>query len=86
MESCNQILAIRINDREESAVRVQEVLTEHGCEIRMRLGLHDMADNGTCSPCGTVLLQLCGTVEEGEAVEIELSKIPGVKAKFVDLG
>lgn len=85
MTNCNRIMVIRIQDREEAAVKVQEILTEHGCEIRMRLGLHDINDSCVCSPCGTLILQLCGTADEGLAVEAALTKIPGVKAKFVDL-
>lgn len=85
MANCDKILAIRINDREGSALKVQEILTEYGCEIRSRLGLHDMNDNGVCSPCGTLILQLCGTLEQGLEMEAALIKIPGVKAKFVDL-
>lgn len=85
MKSCNQIMAIRITDRDESAVKVQEVLTKHGCEIRTRLGLHDPGEGNICSPKGTLLLQLCGTQEQGGAVEADLNKIPGVKARFVNL-
>ncbi len=85
MAACNQIMAIRIGDRDENAVKVQGVLTKHGCEIRTRLGLHDQEEGNVCSPSGTLLLQLCGTPEQGRAVEADLNKIAGVKAKFVDL-
>lgn len=85
MATCNQIMAIRISDRDENAVKVQEVLTKHGCEIRTRLGLHDQGEDNVCLPSGTLLLQLCGTPEQGRGVEADLNKIPGVKAKFVDL-
>jgi len=84
MVHCNQIMAIRIDDREETAVKVQEILTRHGCEIKTRLGLHDV-EGGVCSPSGTLILQLCGTAEQGRSVEKELTTISGVKAKFVDL-
>ena len=50
--NCYQIMAVRILDRGKSAVEVQRVLTEHGCSILTRLGLHDQSTPGTCSPSG----------------------------------
>lgn len=83
--SCNMLMAIRITDRESQAVKVQGVLTDHGCKINMRLGLHDQEPNNVCSMAGIVILQLCCSADEARAVEADLSKIPGVKAKFLDL-
>jgi hypothetical protein len=77
-------MAIRIEDRDRAALKVQEVLTRHGCNISMRLGLHD-SDEGVCGPSGTLILQLCCTAEEGKKVEADLVKIEGVKAQFIDL-
>jgi hypothetical protein len=77
------LLVLRINDREDTALEIQKVLTAHGCKIMTRLGLHDH-DDGTCSPCGTMVLQLRCSSEECKAVEADLVKIEGVKAKFVD--
>ena len=36
--NCGSIMALRLDQRVQSAVQVQEVLTKHGCAIRMRLG------------------------------------------------
>ena len=45
--NCLQIMAVRVDKRETTAVEVQKVLTEYGCSIRTRLGLHDQpAGNG----------------------------------------
>ena len=54
--SCYNIMAIVINHRSKNAVQFQEVLTRHGCTIRLRLGLHEAGD--VCSEEGLVLLQL----------------------------
>ena len=82
---CNTLMAIRIKNRDANATKVQEVLTGHGCNISMRLGLHDPSEGNVCSPDGTLILQLCCTADEAKKVEADLVKIDGVKAKFIDL-
>ena len=82
---CNTLMAIRVSDRDSNAVKIQEVLTKHGCVISMRLGLHDQEDGNVCSTSGTLILQLCCSSEEAKKVEADLVKINGVKAKFIDL-
>jgi hypothetical protein len=77
------LLALRINDREDKALEIQKTLTRHGCKIMTRLGLHDHGDSA-CSPCGTMVLQLCCSPDESRAVAADLTKIDGVKAKIVD--
>jgi hypothetical protein len=85
MASKNALIAVRVDDREENAVKVQRVLTKNGCSINVRLGLHDQGDGGVCLPGGTLILQLsCGT-EGAKSVVDELKKIKGVKAQFIDL-
>lgn len=83
--NCYQIMAVRILDRGKSAVEVQRVLTEHGCAILTRLGLHDQSAPGTCSPSGLVVLQLCCDAETSKELEKNLNALDGVKAKLVDL-
>ncbi len=51
--NCFQIMAVKVEQRDTAAVEVQKILTEYGCSIRTRLGLHDQADDKTCSPSGT---------------------------------
>lgn len=82
---CNILLAVRITDRESQAVKVQSVLTDHGCRINLRLGLHDQESNNICSMAGILILQLCCTADEARTIEAEIAKIPGVKVKFLDL-
>ena len=83
--NCYQIMAVRIFDRSKSAVDVQKVLTEYGCSILTRLGLHDQSAPGTCSPSGLLVLQLCGSSEESKELEKKLNAIDGVKARLADL-
>jgi len=72
------ILGIQIGDREHEALKVQELLTKHGCIIKTRLGLHESGE-GLCSSKGLVLLEFLPNKEvEIEAMEGELSKLESV--------
>ena len=84
MTDCSTIVAILQENRVESATKVQDILTEHGCNIRMRLGLHDAAI-GSCSATGLILLQFCD--EDGALADMtkKLTAIPGVKVKSMAL-
>ncbi|MEG1836930.1 MAG: hypothetical protein RRZ70_02925 [Synergistaceae bacterium] len=78
------IIAVRITERNSTAIEVQKVLTNYGCYIRIRLGLHDQ-DECDCSPVGILILQLCSTIEISENLRNDLNDIDGVKAHLVDL-
>lgn len=84
MEQCGYILAILQENRVETATKVQEILTQNGCNIRFRLGLHD-AGLETCSNSGLILLQICGEQKEAEKLLHELQTVPHVKAKLMSL-
>jgi hypothetical protein len=84
MEQCGYIMAILQEHRVETATKVQEILTRYGCNIRVRLGLHD-AGIETCSPSGLILLQICGTKADIEQMQSELQKVPYVKVKLMSL-
>jgi len=84
MEKCSWILAILQEHRVETATKVQSVLTNFGCNIRLRLGLHD-AGIGECAPSGLILLQACGEKAEIDNLQKELQSIPTVKVKVMSL-
>jgi len=84
MEKCTTIMAIVQENRVETAVKVQDVLTKYGCFIRVRLGLHDSAI-GQCTNHGLILLQLCGDDLPISKIEEELSAINSVKVKYMTL-
>ncbi|TYQ15658.1 UNVERIFIED_CONTAM: hypothetical protein Cloal_2139 [Acetivibrio alkalicellulosi] len=77
------IMAVLINHRSNKAPNVQEVLTKHGCSIRMRLGLHETGN--VCSEEGLVLLQVTGSKEEVCSLENDLNAMEGVKAKTMSI-
>ena len=84
VEQCGYILAILQENRVETATKVQEILTQNGCNIRFRLGLHD-AGLETCSNSGLILLQICGEQTEAEMLLNELKAVLHVKAKLMSL-
>lgn len=84
MTNCSTIVAILQDNRVETAPKVQEILTRYGCNIRMRLGLHDAA-LGECSNTGLILLQICGEKNEISEMERKLQDLPYVKVKSMSL-
>ncbi len=71
------ILGLNVYDRQKEAGEVQDVLTQYGCNIKMRLGLHDVTEN-YCSNSGIILLELAGDDDNKKQLEEKLSLIDGV--------
>lgn len=63
------ILGVMLKQRIESATKFQDLLTEYGCYINTRIGLHT-SETESCSPMGLVLLEVAGAQEE-KANELE---------------
>lgn len=84
MTNCSIIMAILQENRVETAPKVQDVLTEFGCFIRVRLGLHDAAVD-QCTNTGLILLQLCGDDVPVTDMVTKLGSIPHVKVKTMEL-
>lgn len=78
------IMGIEIGHREEDALKVQKLLTDHGCSIKTRLGLHEAAGN-QCSSSGLVLLEFVGGQDAEIAIlETELAKLESVKVRKME--
>ena len=71
------IMGIRLDNRTQTAMDFQKTLTTHGCIIKTRLGLHDVAEN-KCAPNGLILLEIIDDVE-GSKFESELRMIEGIE-------
>lgn len=78
------IIGIRLDNRLNNAAKLQEVLTNNGCSIKVRLGLHDVSPD-YCSNDGLIIIRPSGEKEEVIALVGELDKIEGAKAKLIDL-
>lgn len=84
MKNCSTIMAILQENRTETSVKVQEVLTKYGCHIRTRLGLNDSGIE-ECTNNGLILLQLCTDSKLADEISQELSAINSVKVKYMTL-
>ena len=79
------IVAIHVTNRVRQAVRVQQVLTQYGANIKTRLGLHE-ATGKSVSPNGVILLEMVGPVQRCLGIITTLNHIGGVEAKSVSFG
>jgi hypothetical protein len=78
------VLLILMSTRQETAEKVQKILTAWGCFIKTRLGIHDgVLEN--CTDTGLVFLELVGDEEKHVEMERKLNLIKGVDAKLIPL-
>jgi hypothetical protein len=74
------VLGIQVTNRVEKIPDVQKILTEYGCNIKTRLGLHEVSKS-VCSALGLLLLDTYG--DEAEILEMEkkLKRVKGLVVK-----
>ncbi len=77
-------IGVRMDNRTSNATSFQQVLTQNGCKIKARLGLHEV-NADSCATDGMIILQPFGEKEEIEQLVKDLNKLDGVKAKLIDL-
>lgn len=81
--ACYQIMAVLVSHRSQKAPQLQEVLTQSGCIIKTRLGLHEAGD--VCSEEGLIILQLAGEPEAVAKLETTLNAMAGITAKSMEI-
>ncbi len=74
------IMTVLVNHRRDSAKDVQSLLTEYGCNIKVRLGLHEAVD--VCAEDGLLVLQLVGDSKKIDSLLEKLNELDGVQAKL----
>jgi hypothetical protein len=78
------ILIVQMDKRRVAAPKAQRILTEFGCIIKTRLGIHDgVLDK--CSNQGLMILELVGKSSEKTGLEKKLKALPGVSTKSVKI-
>jgi len=85
MADNHMILAIHVTDRLKEALPVQQVFTEFGCNIKTRVGLHDVHGD-ICAPGGVVILELVGEPGIDDLIAGRLAGVEGVEVKKIDFG
>ena len=71
------ILGVYVAQRTKHTAKVQKILSDFGCSIRTRVGLHEAGD-GACSPNGLILLDV---VDRAGELAAALAQVPGVVVK-----
>jgi hypothetical protein len=79
-----KIVLIKIDHRSQEAGLVQKDLTEYGCNIKVRLGLHEVSTE-KCAQDGMVILHVEGKPSELKGLLEKLNKIEYVKAEMQKL-
>lgn len=74
------IYGVHIQNRGENAVRVQQLLTEYGCYIKTRLGLHEV-DEEFCATGGIILLEMYGAIEKCEELRDKLNSLESIEVQ-----
>jgi len=71
------ILGVYVQNRVAEATDVQALLTQYGCSIKTRLGLHAV-DQQSCSSDGLILLEMFGDSAKINELETSLKALKGV--------
>jgi hypothetical protein len=80
MGNRHTIFGIHVIDRMKKAGDIQKVFTTYGCNIKTRMGLHEVHEN-SCLPGGLILLEVIGDGEELKKFEKALAAIKGIEVK-----
>ncbi len=64
------IIGIKLSNRNETSIEFQKILSDYGCSIRTRIGLHD-THTDYCTNFGIVLLEVID--DKAEALFDKLS-------------
>lgn len=74
------ILGVQVTNRINNALEVQEILTKFGCNIKTRLGLHEVTD-AVCSTIGLLILEMYGDIKQIKEMENQLKAVHGIVVK-----
>jgi hypothetical protein len=79
-----EVIAVIVENRDQTAGNVQKILTGWGCMIKTRLGLHDgVLDN--CTQTGLIILEMVGADEKLEEFIHKINLLKGAQAKRITL-
>ncbi len=74
------VFGIHLQDRIKNAPEVQKILTGFGCNIKTRIGLHEVTDN-YCAGSGLILLEMAGDPAMYEELANVLNGFDGVEVQ-----
>jgi hypothetical protein len=79
-----KVVLIKIDHRATEATRVQGILTDFGCNIKVRLGLHEVSKE-FCANDGLVVLEVEGEKAIIDDMIAKLNAIDYVKAQMIEM-
>lgn len=79
-----KVILIKIDHRSTEAVKVQNILTEYGCNIKVRLGLHEVSKE-FCANDGLIILEVEGSQADLSGIVSALNAVEYVEAKLVEM-
>jgi len=79
-----KVILVKIDHRSTEASKVQGILTEYGCIIKVRLGLHEVSKE-FCANDGLVVLEVEGDPAELATMLQQLNDIEYVQAKLIEM-
>ena len=74
------IVGIHVDDRIKRASDVQQLLTDYGCNIKTRIGLHEVTGQ-FCAGFGLILLEMIGDPGKVKELTQKLDAIDGVSVQ-----
>jgi len=83
--SVHVVLGIHIQDRVKKAPEIQKLLTDYGCNIKTRIGLHEVSDN-FCSGSGVILLEMVGDKNKADELSGKLNSYDGIEVQKLVFG
>ena len=78
------IIAIRLTQRMENAPKFQEILSRYGCNIKTRIGLHEVSGS-TCASDGVIILDVIGEQETINSLISELNSMKELIVKTIEI-
>ncbi|MCX7427607.1 MAG: hypothetical protein NTW96_18500 [Planctomycetia bacterium] len=85
MEEPHVIYGVHVTNRAAQVPNVQGLLSEYGCNIKTRVGLHHV-DEKVCSPRGLILLEMVGDLATCRALKTKLANLEGVDVQEMVFG
>jgi hypothetical protein len=79
------VLGIHIQNRVKDAPEIQKLLTCYGCNIKTRIGLHEVTED-FCSGSGLVILEMVGDPSISCKLADSLNAFDGVEVQKMIFG
>ncbi len=79
------IMIIRVSHRLQIAEKLQHVLSQYGCGINTRLGLHEAGQDDACANDGLIILHLVPAAIDCDAFAEDLNGVDGIMARLVEI-